>query len=264
MLPRINPQPPTFEIAMLAPTRTAAAAGPSSTPSTGPFSYNPSPGSLVERVLLLLARNLTAEYSNADLNAELDTNATGWLKTMHLGIQHGLCKYLPGENIRDPGVWRAGPHLAQWYQQRQAEASLRAQAADVPPAASEQRQATLRLHQPLRAALAPTAPGSKPGRRGNGGKQAQLPLLVPSAVVFHAGGREKPATTRQSATGQRISRYDWVFEQLQAQPVGASAVLPLAYLGTLKSTAKKRQKKGQGKYTVLRINDEQMEIWRDA
>jgi hypothetical protein len=107
---------------MLAPTTKPAPAAP----------YNPAPGTLVERVLLLLARNPEAEYSHKDLADELEAGSTGWLKTMKLAIEAGYCKYLPGEGVRDPGVWLAGARLAQWYAGWQLAAEL-AKAAPPPP-----------------------------------------------------------------------------------------------------------------------------------
>jgi hypothetical protein len=200
--------------------------------------YTPQPDSFAERALLLLARNQDEEYTSRDLAMKFGLKPSAVHPLMQGAVTHGLAVFVLPEG-EDQKVWRAGNDLSRWYAARQ-------HAAEVAAAAD------------ARGLAAPAAP-----RKGRGGRQVSLPPLSPSAVQFHTG-REKPETTRTGPGGVRISRYDWLFDRLHAQPVGASAVLPHQYLGTITAAAKKRQKKGLGKYTVRRISLTNMEIWRDA
>lgn len=101
------------------------------------------------------------------------------------------------------------------------------------------------------------ARAARPARKAQvGGVRPSLPPLDPAALVFTIG---EPKPARHSKPG--TSKYAAVFAGL-TQP-GASTKLPIAYLGTIKSMAKKRAQAGLGKYSVLRVNDTTCGIWRD-
>jgi hypothetical protein len=200
--------------------------------------YSPQKDSFAERALLLLARNQDEEYTSRDLAMKFGLKPSAVHPLLQAAVTHGLAVFVLPEG-QDQKVWRAGHDLPRWYAARQ-------QAAEAAAAAD------------ARGLAAPAAQ-----RNGRGGRQVTLPPLSLSAVQFHTG-REKPEVTRTGPNGVRISRYEWLFERLHAQPVGASAVLPAQYMGTISASAKKRQKKGLGKYTVRRISLTSIEIWRDA
>lgn len=201
--------------------------------------YEPAPGSLVERVLLLLARNPDAEYSHKDLANEIEGAGGGsWVKTMQRAMDAGYCKYLPGEYVRDPGVWRAGRHLAGWFDRFNArQHGVGAYTAPAPTPAPALSPAT----------VVPTdwpARPAKPSRRG----VAYSPLPVPDVATLQVEKGVKVIKGQKGQPGK--SKWLEVFDLLK-EP-GDSVPLDRAVKGAVYAFAKKAQKAGvlAGKYEV--------------
>jgi hypothetical protein len=85
----------------------------------------------------------------------------------------------------------------------------------------------------------------------------KLPRLDPVALTYRVG---VPKPEQGSRRGE--SKYTAIFAKLHA--VGMSVEAPIAYIGTLKSQAKKLTKAGPCKYSVLRVNATTCGVWRDA
>ena len=94
-----------------------------------------------------------------------------------------------------------------------------------------------------------------PSKRG--GRRVELPPLDMSNLQPQAG---VPVPVKQRTYRALQTKYEPVFTALQ---VGTSLPLPVAYLGTILTASKKRQKAGLGKYTCRRISETEMRIWRD-
>jgi hypothetical protein len=191
-----------------------------------PALYTPEPGSLAARVLEIFAKAPDEYFTSGDLGNKLNVPSNSMRAYLKVAVEYGLLN-----NSRklgdDTPYWRVGPRFGDWLALQRGESA--------PPVV---RQAAAKTKR--------------------GGVRTPLPPITAESLVFEEGVAKPP---RGAFARRGDSKYAPIFARLEA---GKSVALPVAYMGTLLSAAKKRQKAGNGTYTVSRISETQCRIWRDA
>ena len=98
--------------------------------------YRPEMGSLAQRVIDLISRNIDDDYASSDLVAKLGVASNSVSVLLATPVGHGLLRFERTEPDDLVKTWRAGPALREWLQLQQAGGSQPSESSPAAPAAT--------------------------------------------------------------------------------------------------------------------------------